>query len=482
MAYKPNSGRTRSSSSVNDSGDSRPSLRSSGSRGGASHGGPSRSSHNSSSPARPSRDGGSRSSAPYAGGGNSRPSSSGGRGNFSGNRRGRTGGSGGGGGSRSGSSRAGGRGKGNFERIDFSRFINKATITEKEEVYIPTHTFSDFKVADSLKRAIANKNYIFPSPIQDKAIPHALEGRDIVGIANTGTGKTAAFLIPLINKILNNKNEKVIILAPTRELAIQIEKELFEFVRGMGIFSVVCVGGAPIFPQIKTLRRRCDFIIGTPGRIMDLVDRKEIILSTVNNIVLDEADRMLDMGFVDDMTKILRAMPEEKQAFLFSATLPKEVEKLVERFTKDPVRVMVKTRDTSKNVEQDIVRIARGTEKMDVLEDLLSSAEFDKVIIFAEMKHTVEKISVELIKRGFRAGSIHGDKRHNERQRTLTQFKDGTLSILVATDVAARGLDIPNVSHVINFEVPQTYDTYVHRIGRTGRASAKGMALTFVAG
>ena len=475
MAYKPNSGRTRSSSSAHDSGDSRPSLRSSGSRGGTSHGGPSRSSNNSSSPARPSRDGGSRSSAPYSGGG-----SRGGRGNFSGNRKGR--GGSGGGGSRGGSSRAGGRGKGNFERIDFSRFINKATITEKEEVYIPTHTFSDFKVEDSLKRAIANKNYIFPSPIQDKAIPHALVGRDIVGIANTGTGKTAAFLIPLINKILNNKNEKVIILAPTRELAIQIEKELFEFVRGMGIFSVVCVGGAPIFPQIKTLRRRCDFIIGTPGRIMDLVDRKEINLSTVNNIVLDEADRMLDMGFVDDMTKILRAMPEEKQAFLFSATLPKEVEKLVERFTKDPVRVMVKTRDTSKNVEQDIVRIARGTEKMDVLEDLLSSAEFDKVIIFAEMKHTVEKISVELIKRGFRAGSIHGDKRHNERQRTLTQFKDGTLSILVATDVAARGLDIPNVSHVINFEVPQTYDTYVHRIGRTGRASAKGMALTFVAG
>lgn len=474
MAYKPNSGRTRSSSSSNVGGDSRPSLRSSGSRGGSSHGGPSRSSNNSNSSARPSHGGPARSSAPYSGGG-----SRGGRGNFSGNRKGR---GGSGGGSRGGSSRAGGRGKGNFERIDFSRFINKATITEKEEVYIPTHTFSDFKVEEVLKKAIANKNYIYPSPIQDKAIPHALVGRDIVGIANTGTGKTAAFLIPLINKILNNKNEKVIILAPTRELAIQIEKELFEFVRGMGIFSVVCVGGAPIFPQIKTLRRRCDFIIGTPGRIMDLVDRKEINLSTVNNIVLDEADRMLDMGFVDDMTKILRAMPEEKQAFLFSATLPKEVEKLVERFTKDPVRVMVKTRDTSKNVEQDIVRISRGTEKMDVLEDLLSTAEFDKVIIFAEMKHTVEKISVELIKRGFRAGSIHGDKRHNERQRTLTQFKDGTLSILVATDVAARGLDIPNVSHVINYEVPQTYDTYVHRIGRTGRASAKGTALTFVAG
>jgi len=438
MAYKPNSGRSRSSSSAQNAHSFSPS------RGGSNSNGP-----------------------------------RGGRGNFSGNRKSR--GGSGGGGSRGGN-RGGGRGKGNFERIDFSRFISKATIIEKEEVYMPVHTFSDFKIEESLKKAIAQKNYVFPSPIQDKAIPQALEGRDIVGIANTGTGKTAAFLIPLINKVLNDNSQKVIILAPTRELAIQIEKELFEFVRGLGIYSVVCVGGAPIFPQLKTLKRRCDFIIGTPGRIMDLVERKAIDLSTVNNIVLDEADRMLDMGFVDDMVKILSSMPREKQAFLFSATLPKEVEKLVEKFTKDPIRVMVKTRDTSKNVEQDIVRIARGTEKMDVLEDLLSTAEFDKVIIFAEMKHTVEKISVELIRRGFRAGSIHGDKRHNERQRTLAQFKDGSLSILVATDVAARGLDIPNVSHVINFEIPQTYDTYVHRIGRTGRASARGTALTFVAG
>lgn len=451
MAYKPNSGRSRNSSSSHSSAKRSSPSHSGGSRGGSSHGGPARSS--------------------------SHGESRGGRGNFSGNRRNR-------GSSRrsSGSSNKRSKGKGNFEKIDFSRFINKATIIEKEEVYIPTHTFSDFKIVDPLKKAIATKQYIFPSPIQDKSIPPALEGRDIVGIANTGTGKTAAFLIPLINKTFNNKNEKTIILAPTRELAIQIEKELFEFVRGMGIYSVVCVGGAPIYPQIKMLRRRCDFIIGTPGRIMDLVDRKEIDLSVVNNIVLDEADRMLDMGFVDDMTKILRAMSSEKQAFLFSATMPKEVEKLVSQFTKDPVRVMVKTRDTSKNVEQDIVRISRGTEKMDVLEDLLSNADFSRVIIFAEMKHTVEKISVELIRRGFRAGSIHGDKRHNERQRTLGKFKDGTLNILVATDVAARGLDIPDVSHVINFEIPQTYDTYVHRIGRTGRASARGTALTFVTG
>ncbi len=380
-----------------------------------------------------------------------------------------------------------GRGKGtgrksSFERIDVSRFISKATIVEKEEIYLPTHTFSDFAIDARLKTNIASKNYIYPSPIQDKAIPHGLEGRDILGIANTGTGKTAAFLIPLINKVLKNPKETAIIIAPTRELAIQIEKEFTEFAKGMKIFAVVCVGGAPINVQIKNLRRGCNFVIGTPGRLLDLVKRKEIDLSDTRSAVLDEADRMLDMGFVDDIKFLLEKMPKEnRQTFFFSATLPKPIEKLIEQFAQDPVRVMVKTRDTSKNVEQDVIRVARGVEKIDVLAELLSkTGEFKKVLIFSEMKHAVEKLSVELIKRGFKAGSIHGDKRHNERQRTLKAFKENQIHILVATDVAARGLDIPDVTHVINYEIPQTYDTYVHRIGRTGRASAKGMALTFV--
>jgi superfamily II DNA/RNA helicase len=371
--------------------------------------------------------------------------------------------------------------KGLFERIDVSRFISKSTIVEKEEIYIPTHTFSDFNIDQKLKVNIASKNYIYPSPIQDKAIPHALEGRDILGIANTGTGKTAAFLIPLINKVLKNKQETVIIMAPTRELAIQIEKEFQDFTKGLGIFAVTCVGGAPIFPQIKNLRRGCNFVIGTPGRLLDLVKRGEIELSNTKNVVLDEADRMLDMGFINDITFIIEKTSKERQSFFFSATLPKPIEKLIENFANDPVRVMVKTRDTSKNVEQDVIRVARGVDKIDVLCDLLSKQdEFKKVVIFSEMKHAVEKLSIELIKRGFKAGSIHGDKRHNERQRTLKSFKDDTINILVATDVAARGLDIPDVSHVINYEIPQTYDTYVHRIGRTGRASKKGVALTFV--
>ncbi len=380
-----------------------------------------------------------------------------------------------------GQKRGGNKRRGNFERIDVSRFISKATILEKEEIYLPTHTFSDFAIDVRLKTNIANKDYIYPSPIQDKAIPHALEGRDILGIANTGTGKTAAFLIPIINKILKDSSETAIIIAPTRELAIQIEKEFTDFTRGMKIYGCVCVGGAPIFAQIKNLRRGCSVVIGTPGRLLDLVKRKEIDLSTTKSVVLDEADRMLDMGFVDDITFLIEKTSSERQSYFFSATLPKPIEKLIEKFGKDPVHVIVKTRDTAKNVEQDVIRVARGVEKIDALSELLEkSSEFKKVLIFSEMKHAVEKLSNELIKRGFKAGSIHGDKRHNERQRTLANFKENKINILVATDVAARGLDIPDVTHVINYEIPQTYDTYVHRIGRTGRASKKGMALTFV--
>lgn len=382
----------------------------------------------------------------------------------------------------SGGRSGGGRGgkKSSFERIDVSRFISKATIVEKEEIYLPTHTFADFAIEDRLKQAIARKQYIYPSPIQDKSIPHALQGRDILGIANTGTGKTAAFLIPIINKILLNNKETAIVIAPTRELALQIEKEFVEFAQGMKIWAVSCVGGAPIFAQIKNLRRGCNIVIGTPGRLLDLVKRGEIDLSTTRSIVLDEADRMLDMGFVDDITFLLGKTPADRQSFFFSATLPKPIEKLIDQFATDPVRVLVKTRDTSKNVEQDVIRVARGVDKIDVLSELLEGADFKKVVIFSEMKHAVEKLSVELIKRGFKAGSIHGDKRHNERQRTLKAFKENQLNILVATDVAARGLDIPDVTHVINYEIPQTYDTYVHRIGRTGRADKKGVALTFV--
>ncbi len=364
--------------------------------------------------------------------------------------------------------------------IDISKFINKAEPVENEVAYVPTHTFSDFGLNPLLAATIAQKNYVNPSPIQDKSIPFIMEGMDVVGIANTGTGKTAAFLIPMVHKILADDSQTLLVMTPTRELAIQIHKELDQFTRGINLFSAICVGGTSMYNQVQNLRKGVHVIIGTPGRLMDLCARGEIDLSQVKNVVLDEADKMLDMGFVDDITAMLAEMPEERQSLFFSATFPKKIENLVNNFMKAPKIITVKTRDTSKNIDQDVIYTEDFPTKMDGLELILAKDECKKTIIFAGMKYVVHDLAVELEKRGYKAGSIHGDKRHVERQRTLTAFKNNDINILVATDVAARGLDIPEVTHVVNYEIPQTYDTYVHRIGRTGRADKKGFAITFV--
>jgi len=381
----------------------------------------------------------------------------------------------------SGSSRGGGkRGPRKGQHIDISKFINKTVITEEAVVFTPEHLFKDFIIDERLKANILVKGYESPTPIQDRVIPHILHGHDLVGIANTGTGKTAAFLIPLINKVLLNPKEKVIVMAPTRELAQQIEMELKGFVKGFKIWSVCCVGGAAIGRQISDLRHQHNFIIGTPGRIKDLIERKHINLAEFKSVVLDEADRMLDMGFINDMRYMLALMPKERHTLFFSATLSPEISVLIKDFLKEPVMVSVKTQDTSKNVEQDVVKIKAGEDKLEVLHDLLIDPEFKKVIIFGRTKHGVEKLSVALTKKGFKSQSIHGDKNQGQRQRALDAFKKGLSQILVATDVAARGLDISGVSHVINYDLPETYDDYVHRIGRTGRAGQKGKALTFI--
>ena len=372
------------------------------------------------------------------------------------------------------------RKSGRGEKIDFSRFINKSVETLTVEKFVPEHKFVDFLVEQKVKDSITTKGYVTPTPIQDKTIPHILKGADVVGIANTGTGKTGAFLIPLINKIVLNPKEQVLIVVPTRELAIQIEDELRGFTKGMNIHSVVCVGGMSIGKQISQLHRFHHFIIGTPGRLKDLINRRKINLSNFKNVVLDEADRMLDMGFIDDMRYVMSLMSKERQTLFFSATMSSEIQKLIGEFLKNPISISVKTGDTSKNVDQDVVRFSSKEDKMDMLHSLLIQPDFEKVIIFGRTKRGVENLSRDLIKRGFRAESIHGDKNHSKRQRALQSFKEHRSKILVATDVAARGLDIPNVSHVINFDVPETYDDYVHRIGRTGRGDKKGKALTFV--
>jgi len=363
--------------------------------------------------------------------------------------------------------------------IDVSRFINKVAVTMEAEVFTPEHSFNDFKIEDVLKQSIASHKYVFPTPIQDKIIPYILQGRDVVGLANTGTGKTAAFLIPLINKTLLNQNERTLIMAPTRELATQIHDELKKFSRGMEIYSAVCVGGANMGAQIRELRKGVHFVIGTPGRLKDLAEQGYVNFKKFNNVVLDEADRMLDMGFVNDMKMIIHQMPQDRQGLFFSATLSKDIEGLVKDFLKEPLTISVKTQETAKNIEQDVIKVPRE-KKFAKLIEMLKQPEFNKVLIFCRTKHGSQKLARELEMQGFKADAIHGNKTQSQRQKTLDRFKANQIQILVATDVAARGLDISDISHVINYDAPESHEDYVHRIGRTGRGDKKGKALTFV--
>ena len=363
--------------------------------------------------------------------------------------------------------------------IDISKLVQKAKISE-EKPYIAKNTFADFNIDHHLKDNVLQKGYMIPTAIQDQAIPEVLSGRDVIGLANTGTGKTAAFLLPLINKILLDPNQKVLIVVPTRELAIQIQEELIGFTKGLKIFSAVCIGGANIRYQIMDLRRNPHIVIGTPGRLKDLIERDNIRLTNCGNVVLDEADRMLDMGFVDDIKYLLSLMPEERQVLLFSATMSPEITNIVHKFQKNPITISVRTGDTAQNVDQDVIRVSSKEHKLDMLHDLLIQKDFEKVIIFGKTKHGVDRLHQDLTHRGFVVGSIHGDMTQGARQRSLKMFKDHKIQALIATDVAARGLDIPNVSHVINYDIPATYEDYTHRIGRTGRAGKSGKALTFV--
>lgn len=363
--------------------------------------------------------------------------------------------------------------------IDHNLFINKAK-EEVVEAYVPTHGFTDFGLDVRIVENLTRKGYKTPSPIQDQSIPVVLGGRDMIGIANTGTGKTAAFLLPLIHKLAEDKNKKVMVLTPTRELAQQIEAELRAFTFGMKIFSISCVGGMPIRRQMMELERGVSFVIGTPGRVKDLITRGKIKMKDYGYIVLDEADRMLDMGFIDDMREILSAMLPTKQALFFSATMPPAIRTLCAQFLKDPVNISVKTRDTASNVDQDVVRIRNKGERIEVLHELLSGDDFTKVLIFREMKRQVDELEEELSKRGFKALALHGDMRNRERAHAVKSLATGTVQVVIATDVAARGIDIPDISHVINYDIPRDYETYVHRIGRTGRGSSKGKSLTFI--
>lgn len=364
--------------------------------------------------------------------------------------------------------------------INPSKFVNKTVASEEIAPFVPEHNFVDFALAEEIKTNIVAKGYVTPTPIQDRVIPVILEGKDVVGIANTGTGKTAAFLLPLIDKILHARSEQILVVTPTRELALQIEGEFKTFTKGMKLFSVCCVGGAPLRMQLRALRYKNNFIVGTPGRLKDLIERGSIRLSDFNSIVLDEADLMLEMGFINDMRFIMGRMPEKRHTLFFSATMSPQIDGLIKEFLHEPVRISVKISDTPKNIDQDVVKIERGTDKLDVLHTLLGKEGFSKVLVFAKTKHGTERLAKQLSARGLKIESIHGNKSQPQRQRALASFRAERVQVLIATDVAARGLDIANVSHVINYDLPATYDDYVHRIGRTGRGNKRGKALTFV--
>jgi len=375
--------------------------------------------------------------------------------------------------------------RGNGQRkgayIHPSKFINRATVGAEDAPYEATNLFTDFHFVPALQKNIDYKGYTSPSAIQDQSIPLVMRGHDVIGLANTGTGKTAAFLLPIIDALYANRDvASVLIVAPTRELAQQIDEQFRDFSYNMKLYSTLIVGGTNIDRQIRQIERGPHVIIGTPGRLMDLVKRGKLRLDHVNTLVLDEADRMLDMGFINDIRSLVAQTPESRQTLFFSATITPSIQLLTQEFLKNPETVSVRTADTSERVDQDVIEASGKEQKLETLLNLLSNEEFEKVLVFGETKFGVQRLSDHLDKSGIPSAAIHGNKSQSQRQRALKAFKDNKVRVMVATDVAARGLDIPNVSHVINFDQPATYEDYVHRIGRTGRGTAVGKALTFV--
>jgi superfamily II DNA/RNA helicase len=307
-----------------------------------------------------------------------------------------------------------------------------------------------------------------------------LAGNDVVGIANTGTGKTAAFALPMLQSLMTQPDKFALIMAPTRELAQQIEEQCRSIAKGSGLNGAILIGGVSMGPQLRDLRANPRIVIGTPGRIKDHAEQGTLRLSRFNIVVLDEVDRMLDMGFINDIRHILGQTASQKQSFFFSATLDAKVKTVIDTFSHDPVHIVVKTGDTSENVEQNIVSYSGNHEKIDKLHDLLLRDMVGKALVFDDTHRSVEKLAKELQARGFPTDAIHGGRSQAQRQRALKRFRDSDVKVLVATDVAARGIDVTDITHVVNYSQPQSYGDYVHRIGRAGRAGRPGFALTFV--
>ena len=345
--------------------------------------------------------------------------------------------------------------------------------------------FSELGLADLLQHALIARNHLIPTPIQARAIPELLAGRDVLGIAQTGTGKTAAFALPILHKLFESRGSngprgpRALVLAPTRELASQIGEEFRAYGKDLHLCQTVIFGGVNQKPQVNALNRGVDIIIATPGRLLDLMDQRRLRLDTVEFLVLDEADRMLDMGFVHDVRKIIATVPKTRQSLLFSATMPGEVARLSGEILRDPVRVEVTPQATLiERLEQSVYHV-QAAAKTALLAGILEDPALARVIVFARTKHRANRVAEQLGKRGVDAEAIHGNKSQGARERALKRFRAGEARVLVATDIAARGIDVDSVTHVINYEIPNEPESYVHRVGRTARAGAGGAALSF---
>jgi superfamily II DNA/RNA helicase len=350
-------------------------------------------------------------------------------------------------------------------------------------------SFSNFGFIPPIGKAISRINYSNPTPIQEQCIPVVLSGRDVLASAQTGTGKTAAFCLPLLDLVANKPKHKhkrnispdVLILSPTRELATQIEQELKRFSHFMDTNIVAVVGGVSYKLQNKLLKSNVNFLVATPGRLMDLVRQRKINLKHIDALVIDEADRMLDMGFIPDIKKIFESTSQDQQVLMFTATLNKQIEKIAQQFLKDPQRIAIEQENKSnKNIQQIAYPVADYNQKKLVLVDVLNEPDLNQAIIFTATKREADRLSDELYLMNHRSKTLHGDMSQRERTRTINRFKNNEIQILVATDVAARGIDVDDITHVINFDLPRQVEDYIHRIGRTGRAERKGKAISLV--
>lgn len=365
--------------------------------------------------------------------------------------------------------------------VNTSQFIRKAS-ADAPVLYRSDRMISDLPVDGAIIRNLQKKGYEKPTEIQDRTIEAILNGRNLMGLAQTGTGKTGAYLIPLIHNFIRKESgSNVLVISPTRELALQIEKEFRSIAFGLKLFSTCLIGGTSVRADIDKLRRPGQIVIGTPGRIADMVRQGALNLNRYCILVLDEFDRLLDMGFAAEIQRLVEAMNRRSQTILFSATEDKSQKALISKLMTDPFEVRVRNENVSAdNIDQDIIAVRDGEKKIDILLNMVRDQSFEKVLVFADTKRGVSRICKDLLKAGIAADEIHGDKSQNYRIKALESFRNRKIKVLVATDVAARGLDIADVSHVINFQPPKDMESYIHRIGRTGRAGASGKALTFI--